>query len=242
MRTTTFLPTTFLLLASLTLIVTSCQSPAEDAPPDGFVALFNGENLDGWFGRGTEDPRALWSMSTQELDAHKDSTRADIRAHWSVEEGELVNDGNGLFLTTNQDYQDFELLLEYKTVPGADSGIYLRGVPQVQIWDTTEEGGKWDIGANLGSGGLWNNSPDAPGKDPTTLMDKPFGEWNSFRILMIGDRVTVHFNGEKVVDGAIMENYFDRTIPIFEKGPIQLQTHGGEIRWKNVFIREIPGN
>ena len=144
------------------------------------------------------------------------------------------------YLTTNKNYGDFELTLEYKTVPGADSGIYLRGVPQVQIWDTTEEGGTWDLGADKGSGGLWNNGDGAPGKDPSKHMDKPFGEWNSFRILMIGEKVTVHFNGEKVVDAAVMETYFDRSIPIFAEGPIQLQTHGGEIRWRNVFIREIP--
>ena len=137
-----------------------------------------------------------------------------------------------------KDYKDFELLLEYKTVPKADSGIYLRGVPQVQIWDPTEKA-KWKIGADKGSGGLWNNSKGAPGKDPSKRMDKPFGEWNKFHIIMIGERVTVYLNGEKVVDNVIMENYFDRKIPIFEKGPIQLQTHGGEIRWRNVFIREI---
>ena len=214
-------------------------SKGQNIPPEGFTALFNGTNLDGWFGHGTEDPRKLWSMSLEELETHKAETRMDIRKHWSVENGELVNDGEGLYLTTNKNYADFELLLEYKTVPGADSGIYLRGVPQVQIWDTTEEGGKWDIGADKGSGGLWNNSPGTSGKDPSSLMDRPFGEWNSFRILMIGSEVTVFLNGVKVVDNATMENYFDRSIPIFASGPIQLQTHGGEIRWRNVFIREI---
>ncbi len=151
----------------------------------------------------------------------------------------LVNDGEGLYLTTLKDYGDFELHLEYKTVAGADSGVYLRGVPQVQIWDTTKAGGKWNIGADKGSGGLWNNSDGAPGKDPSKLMDKPFGEWNSMKITMIGERVSVVMNGEKVVDHVVMENFFDRKIPIFAKGPIQLQTHGGEIRWRNVFIREI---
>lgn len=213
---------------------------ALNTPPEGFVALFNGENLEGWFGHGTQDPRDLWNMSPEELAAHKEQTREDVRAHWSVENGELVNDGEGLYLTTNQDYGDFELRLEYKTVPNADSGIYLRGVPQVQIWDTTEEGGKWNLGADKGSGGLWNNSAGADGKDPSQLMDKPFGEWNSFRIVMIGERVSVELNDSLVVDNAVMENYFERTIPIFDKGPIQLQTHGGEIRWRNVFIREIP--
>ncbi len=225
--------------ALLALVATAKSGPLKD-PPEGFTALFNGKDFSGWFGHGTQDPRVLWKMSPEQLAAHKKKTLEDINKHWRVEDGELVNDGRGLYLTTDKDYGDFELLLEYKTVAKADSGIYLRGVPQVQIWDTTKEGGKWNIGADKGSGGLWNNSKGAPGKDPSKLMDKPFGEWNSFRIIMVGERVTVYLNGEKVVDDAVMENFFDRKIPIFEKGPIQLQTHGGEIRWRNVFIREIP--
>jgi hypothetical protein len=123
-------------------------------------------------------------------------------------------------------------------VPLADSGIYLRGCPQVQIWDYTEKA-KFNIGADKGSGGLWNNSAGAPGKDPLVLADKPFGQWNKFRILMVGSRVSVWLNGKLVVDHALMENYYDRKQPVPAKGPIQLQTHGGEIRWRNVMIREI---
>lgn len=227
------------LSTAICLISLSQLSIAQNVPPEGFKALFNGKDLEGWFGHGTKDPRTLWKMSPEELKAHQENTLKDINAHWSVENGELVNDGKGLYLTTLKDYGDFELLLEYKTVAKADSGIYLRGVPQVQIWDTTKAGGKWNIGADKGSGGLWNNSKGAPGKDPSKLMDKPFGEWNKFRIIMVGERVTIYLNGEKVVNNVVMENYFDRKIPIFEKGPIQLQTHGGEIRWKNVFIKEI---
>ena len=82
--------------------------PLSNQPPEGFISLFNGENLDGLFGHGTEDPRVLWAMTPEELEAHKDSTRANIREHWSIEDGELVNDGEGLYLTTNQDFADFE--------------------------------------------------------------------------------------------------------------------------------------
>ncbi len=210
-----------------------------NVPPAGFVALFNGTNLDGWFGHETQDPRGLWAMKPEALAAHKEKTRENLRAHWRVLDGVLINDGQGLYATTDKDYGDFELLLEYKTVAQADSGIYLRGIPQVQIWDYTKEGGKWNIGADKGSGGLWNNSPGAPGKDPLVLADKPFGEWNAMRIVMIGERVTVFLNGKLVVDHARMENYYDRKIPAFAKGPIQLQTHGGEICWRNVFLREI---
>ena len=163
----------------------------------------------------------------------------DFKTHWRVENGELINDGNGPYATTDKEYGDIELLIEYKTVPLADSGIYLRANPQVQIWDYTKEGGKWNIGADKGSGGLWNNSPGAPGKDPLVLADKPFGQWNSFRIIQVGDKTTVFLNGKLVVDHAALENFWDRSKPLWQKGPIQLQTHGGEIRWRNIFVREI---
>lgn len=231
--------------AWMTVVTDTCRgqdTSGMSTPPEGFVALFNGKDLDGWYGHGTQDPQTLWDMTPEAFAAHQSKTREDVREHWRVENGELINDGHGLYATTNRDYGDFELLIEYKTVAKADSGIYLRGVPQVQIWDSTEAGGKWNIGANFGSGGLWNNGADAPGKNPTKLMDKPFGQWNHFRIIMVGARVTVWLNGERIVDHAVMENFFKRRGPkgpIYPRGPIQLQTHGGEIRWRNIFIREI---
>jgi len=226
-----------------------CSSlQALNQPPKGFTPLFNGKDLTGFRGGDTFDHRKLLAMPEADRAAQiakwtKTLTEVDAKTgkpNWHVENGELVNGGNGAYATTEKDYGDFELLLEYKTVPLADSGIYLRGVPQVQIWDSTEKA-KFNIGANKGSGGLWNNSPGAPGKDPLVLADKPFGQWNSFRIVMVGSRVSVWLNGQSVVQHAVMENFYDRKKPIPARGPIQLQTHGGEIRWKNVFIREIGG-
>ncbi len=170
----------------------------------------------------------------------------NINAHWKVENGEIVNDGQGLYLTTDKNYGDVELLVEYKALPLGDSGIYLRGVPQVQIWDSTESDEKAvKLGKPKGSGGLWNNAEGTAGRDPLVKADKPFGEWNKFRILMVGSRVSVWLNDQMVVDHAMLENYFDKKkpaeqrLPILPRGPIQLQTHGSEIRWRNVFVREI---
>lgn len=212
----------------------------EVVPPEGFRALFNGKDLSGWHGMGHFDPRKLWAMSDEERAKKRAADMEATKKHWTVENGELINDGDGPYLTTDADFGDIELLIEYKTVAKADSGIYLRGNPQVQIWDYTKEGGKWANGADKGSGGLWNNSPGAPGKDPLELADKPFGEWNKLRIIQIGARTTVYLNDKLVVDNAIMENFWDRNKPLWPTGPIQLQTHGGEIRWRNIFIREIP--
>jgi hypothetical protein len=234
-------PTLSLAATGLSLFLSLTAVPiAQGAvnPPPGFTALFNGQNLDGWWGAETEDPRKYMSLPPEEFKKKHDASLQDIRKHWSAQGDELVNDGQGLYLTTDKFYGDFELLIDYRTVPRADSGIYLRGCPQVQIWDYTEEA-KFNIGADKGSGALWNNSPGAPGKDPLVKADKPFGEWNHFRIRMVGSRVWVWLNDKQTVDGAVMENYYNRKLPVPVKGPIQLQTHGGEIRWRNVFIREI---
>src|SRR3954471_11288281 len=205
-----------------------------NVPPAGFTALFNGKDLSGWYGWGTKDPTTLWKMSPDELaDYKKKSVEGglpegkqgpdNIKAHWKVENGEVVNDGKGLYLTTDKDYGDFEVLVEYKALPDGDSGIYLRGIPQVQIWDSTK-GDPRGLGQDKGSGGLWNNSKGSPGKDPSKKMDKPFGEWNSFKVRMIGERVTVVFNGETVVDNAVLENYFAKKKP----EPIVVTTPAGE--------------
>lgn len=217
----------------------AAQAQALEAP-SGFTPLFNGQDLTGWYGLEHFDPRKLRAMTDEERAQKRAANLAEFTKRWTIENAELVNDGKGPYATTEKEFGDIELLIDYKTVARADSGIYLRANPQVQIWDFTEAGGKWNIGADKGSGGLWNNSKGAPGKDPLVLADKPFGEWNHFRILQVGDKTTVYLNDKLVVDHAAHENFWDRKRPLWPKGPIQLQTHGGEIRWRNIFIREIP--
>jgi hypothetical protein len=229
---------TVLLAISTVSCATGTRAQQRNPPPTGFVALFNGTDLSGWWGAETENPREYLALPAAEFQKKRAASLEDIHRHWSVQNGELVNDGKGLFLTSDQNFGDFELLVDYKTVPLADSGVYLRGCPQVQIWDSTEKA-KFSLGSNKGSGGLWNNSPGAPGKDPLVKADKPFGQWNHLRIIMVGSRVWVWLNGKATVDGATMENYYERKLPVPPRGPIQLQTHGGEIRWRNIFVREI---
>ena len=228
------------LALTLVLAAAPLTSGAATAskPPPGFTALINGDTLAGWRGGDTFDHRKLLALPPEERAAQIATWTETMKAHWTIAQDELVNDGQGAYATTEKEYGDFELHLEYKTVAKADSGIYLRGCPQVQIWDSTEQE-KFPLGADKGSGGLWNNSPGAPGKDPLVRADKPFGEWNAMRIVMIGARVSVWLNDQLVVDHARLENYYDRKTPVPAKGPIQLQTHGGEIRWRNIFVREI---
>src|SRR5512133_2135103 len=123
------------------LATSSVASHAADSdayPPAGFQPLWNGKDLSGWWGASTENPRVYMALPAEELEKKKNASLEDIQKHWSAQNGELVNDGHGLYLTTDRFYGNFELLIDYKTVPKADSGIYIRGCPQVQIWDYTD--------------------------------------------------------------------------------------------------------
>jgi len=227
------------LVCLLSVFSLGATTATAQQAPEGFRRLIADEGLAGWWGLGTEDPRAIYSLDEDAFADRRQESLADIEAHWKNVDNVLINDGHGLFLTTDKLFGDFELFLEYRTVADADSGIYLRGIPQVQIWDTTEAGGKWEIGANFGSGGLWNNSPGAPGKDPLKHADRPFGEWNLVRVVMVGERVSVWLNGKLVVDDTPLENYWERDKPIYETGQIELQNHGNTLWFRNVYIKEL---
>jgi hypothetical protein len=210
-------------------------------PPPGFKALYNGKDLTGWRGGDTKDHRWLLGLPEDGRVKTIADWTADMKKHWQAAGEELLNDGNGKYCTTEKDYGNFELLVDYNMAPKGDSGVYLRNVPQVQIWDPKNEAA-FKHGADKGSSGLWNNSPGAPGKDPLVLADNPAGEWNKMRIVMVGSRVSVWLNDKLTVDHAILENYYDRKTPVPATGPICLQTHGAPIKWRNIFIREIASD
>lgn len=222
-------------------MILSCQFAlaADTTPPTGFQAIFNGKDFSGWHGMPHYDPVKLAALPEEERAQLLKTWEEDLAQHWKVVDGVIVNDGHGVYLTTDKSFTDYELLVDYKMLPLGDSGLYLKNTPQVQIWDFTQTGDKLGPERALGSGGLWNNSPGKPGKDPLVKADKPLGEWNSFRVVQLGARTSVWLNGKLVVDHAIMENYFNRNLPLIRSGQLQLQTHGSEIQWKNIFLREI---
>jgi len=202
---------------------------ADNTPPSGFVALFNGKDLTGWKGL-VASPPARAKMAPEKLAEAQKKADERMRAHWKVEDGTLVFDGKGDNLCTAKDYADFELLVDWKILPRGDSGIYLRGTPQVQIWDA-----KYNP---EGSGGLYNNQKHP--RKPSKCADKPVGEWNTFRIKMVGEKVSVWLNGELVVDEVTLENFWERGKPIYPTGQMELQSHGNTLYFKNVYLREIP--
>ena len=214
----------------------SVAQPADNKPPAGFTALFNGKDLAGWKGvtraEKFDSPLVRQKAAPEKRAEIQAKADEEMRKSWFVRDGgALYFNGKGYSLATGKDYGDFEMFCDWRllTVRG-DSGLYLRGSPQVQIWDAHNQ---WHIG----SGGLYNNKSN-PSK-ALTIADRLIGDWNTFYIKMVGDRVTVKLNGVLVVDNTVLENYWDRAIPIFPKEQIELQCHGDPIEFKNIYIREL---
>ena len=105
------------IVAFLLVMAFSASIAAAETPPEGFHAIFDGESLDGWHARPHFSPIELAAMPESERQAKLDEWMADAKVHWTVQDGELVNDGSGAYLVTNKDYRDYELMIDYKTVP-----------------------------------------------------------------------------------------------------------------------------
>lgn len=213
---------------------TSLQKHLDEMPNDkGFQSIFNGKNLDGWKGL-VANPIKREAMSATTLKREQEKADKEMLSGWKAEDGLLVFTGKGNNLATEKKYGNFEMLVDWKITADGDAGIYLRGTPQVQIWDVALV----DVGAEVGSGGLYNNQTH-PSK-PTKVADNPVGEWNTFHITMKDDKVTVALNGELVVDNVVLENFWDRSLPIFVEEQIELQAHGTYVAYRDIYIKELP--
>ena len=209
----------------------------QDPLKNGFIALFNGNDLSGWKGL-VADPIKRSKMDAKTLAEAQAKADVEMRESWKVVNGELQFVGHGDNITTLKKYGDFEMLVDWKIIDDGkqegDAGIYLRGAPQVQIWDNA----RVKVGAQVGSGGLYNNQANE--SKPLKVADKKLGEWNTFHIIMKADRVTVYLNGELVTDNVILENYWDRKMPIFAEEQIELQAHGSPVSYRSIYIKELP--
>jgi Domain of Unknown Function (DUF1080) len=208
------------------------SGPKDNMPPKGFTALFNGKDLSGWQGLVPINKRKKISKEQYE-DAVKKATDKAMK-HWTVKDGIIHYDGKNDNLQTAKDYGNFELYVDWKIDASGDSGIYLRGNPQVQIWDINGKNNP----KHIGSGGLYNNQKNP--SNPLVVADNPVGQWNTFHIVMKGDKVTVKLNGKLVVDNTPLENYWEKNQPLPAAGPIELQHHGDRLWFKNVYVKELP--
>ena len=199
----------------------------------GYISLFNGKDLSGWQGL-VGNPISRSKMTPEQLAVAQAKANESARQDWVVKDGLLIFTGHGDNLTTIKKYRNFEMWVDWKITEKGDAGIYLRGSPQVQIWDTSRR----EVGAQVGSGGLYNNTIH-PSK-PTQIADNPIGSWNTFRIIMRGEKVTVYLNGKKVTDEVTLENYWNRQQAIFPEEQIELQAHGTYVAYRNIFLKELP--
>lgn len=205
----------------------------------GFVSIFNGKDLTGWKGllaAPYDNPYKRATLNKTKLAKLQKEADESMNKNWSVENGAIMFNGEGSSLCTEKQYGNFEMYVDWMLYDGKepDAGIYLRGTPQVQIWDTR----RTNVGAQVGSGGLYNNSVNE--SKPLKVADNPVGQWNSFYIKMTDERVTVYLNGELVVNNVIMENYWNRSLPVILKEQIELQAHGSKVAYRNLYIRELP--
>lgn len=216
------------------LLVKELNKLLKKMPYDyGYTNLFNGKDLSGWKAL-VGNPIARAKMGDSLLKIEEAKANEKTKGDWIVKDGLLIFTGHGDNLATVKQYADFEMYVDWKITAQGDAGIYLRGTPQVQIWDTSRR----EVGAQVGSGGLYNNQKNQ--SKPLVVADNKIGEWNNFHIIMNGEKVTVYLNGILVTDNTILENYWDKKLPIFPKEQIELQAHGTYVAYRNIYLRELP--
>ena len=110
-------------------------------------------------------------MTKRELDKAQKAANEQMLSDWFVKDGVIGFKGEGYNnICTIKDYGDFEMIVDWKITNGGDSGIYLRGTPQVQIWDIA----RVNVGAQVGSGGLYNNQKNE--RNPLKVADNPIND------------------------------------------------------------------
>ena len=220
------------------ILVPALKAHLKKMPYDyGFVSLFNGKDLTGWKGL-VGNPIMRAKMSDTALQTAQAKADLKMKEDWVVKDGLLNYTGNlrGENLATVKEYGDIEMYIDWRIQEKGDAGIYLRGTPQVQIWDTSRR----EVCAQVGSGGLYNNQKNV--SKPLVVADNKIGEWNTFHIIMKADKVTVYLNGILVTDNIALENYWNRTLPLFVKEQIELQAHGTFVSYRNIYLRELPSS
>ncbi len=150
-----------LILPALLLFALPLKADDNNQAPAGFTALFNGKDLSGWQG-GILISKRL-KMTPAELEKAQAVADEAVKKHWKVDNGVIVNDATHIDtkkdkirtvnLATLKHFKNFELLVDWKINPKGDSGIYLRGLPQVQIWDSkTVDPTRFKLERDKGSG------------------------------------------------------------------------------------------
>jgi hypothetical protein len=238
----------------LATVVAAAPLPAQEAPPPGFVSLFNGKDLTGWrvpagdnghwrvvdgvidYDAGSEAPgdKALWTEAE-----YGDFT---LRVDWRIKETPYTNPNVHIVKPDGLSKLDATGKPVLMAVPDSDSGIYLRGLDkaQVNIWC-------WPVGSGEVYGYRTDEKMPAAvraGVTPKKLADHDIGEWNTFEITMKGSHLTVVLNGERVIENAELPG-----VPA--RGRVALQHHGSKkdgkwvsppalVQFRRISIKALP--
>jgi len=242
-----------LFFASITILISNATlAQSSEKAPAGFVTLFNGENLTNW--KIPTGDNGHWEVTDAVIDYDAESEAQDknlwsekeykdfvLYVDWRIKETPWKNPNVPLILPSGLHKKDEKGVPIKMVVPDSDSGIILRGVGKCQanIWG-------WPIG----SGEVYGYRMDEKmppevrrGVTPKVNADKNIGEWNTFKITMKGNRMTVDLNGINVIDNALLPE-----LP--EKGPIGLQHHGSKkdgewvsppslVQFRRIYIKEL---
>jgi hypothetical protein len=150
---------------------------------------------------------------------------------WSVKDGILMNQGKGANnIYSTQKFNDFQLEVEFNVDPKSNSGVYLRGRYEIQVLDGF--GRPLDIHSQ---GALYGFIV------PAVNADKPAGEWQTYEITLIANRVTVILNGAKIIDNGEVPGITGGALDANEKGPgpIMLQGDHGRVQFRKVRITPL---
>jgi len=220
--------------------------------PEGSVSLFNGKDLSGW--EIPEGDNGHWKVLEGVIDYDAESESKSDKSLWSekiyrnfvlyvdwrIKETPWKNPGVPIILPSGLHKLDENGKPINMVVPDSDSGILLRGGKcQANIWC-------WPIGSGEVYGyRMDENMPPEVRRGVTPLVnaDKNIGEWNTFIITMIDDRMSVKLNGVQVIENALLPD-----IPL--EGPVGLQHHGkkrdGEwisppslVQFRNIYVKEL---
>ena len=150
---------------------------------------------------------------------------------WFVEDGALTNTEHANDIATVDEWKDFELKLEYKIVPGGNSGVYLRGRLEVQVLDSYNE---TEVGTGS-DGAVYGLLP------PLVKASKPAGEWNQLEVVLVGNRLTAKLNGQLIHDDREIVDLTGGALPggIEDPGPLMLQGDHGKVWYRNIELRPI---
>jgi hypothetical protein len=233
------------LVAGLLLAGVGCQKKQEPAPDttvpantlsdreqtDGWKLLFDGKTTAGWRNYG----------------------KPTISDGWKVQDGSLTRVGAGGDIITNDEFKNFELMIDWKIEPGGNSGIFWRAAedtdaiywnaPEMQVLDDAKHpDGQSPL---TSAGAAYDLYPAPPGHV------HPGGEWNTARLVVNGNHVEHWLNGFKTVEFELGSRDWDSKVAASKfkpharfgknaQGHIGLQDHGNLVAYRNIKIRVLP--